>query len=176
MSDLGVEVLDAVGKVPGVRHLFISSGLRMELLLQTPRLLARLIDGHLPGAMKIAPEHTEKNILRLMHKTGPELLEQFLDTCRAIAAQQKKTIHFTPYFIASHPGCTLNDMQRLAETVTRLGLQVRQFQDFTPTPGTLSTAMYVSGLDRDTGQAIPVARKASERKAQRRLLEIIRPQ
>ena len=68
------------------------------------------------------------------------------------------------------------DMQRLTETVTRLGLQVRQFQDFTPTPGTLSTAMYVSGCDRDTGQPIPVARKTSERRAQRRLLEKIRPQ
>jgi uncharacterized radical SAM protein YgiQ len=171
-----LKLLDAVGKVAGVEHLYISSGLRMELLLKTPKLLARLIDSHLPGAMKIAPEHTEKNILRLMHKTGPELLEQFLDTCQALAARQKKTIHFTPYFIASHPGCTLNDMERLAETVTRLGLLVRQFQDFTPTPGTLSTAMYVAGLDRDTGQAIPVARKTSERKAQRRLLEKIRPQ
>jgi len=171
-----LDLLDAVGRVPGVQHLYISSGLRMELLLKTPKLLSRLIDQHLPGAMKIAPEHTEKNILRLMHKTGPELLQQFLDTCRAMAARQQKTIHFTPYFIASHPGCTMADMQRLTETVTRLGLQVRQFQDFTPTPGTLSTAMYVSGCDRDTGQPIPVARKTSERRAQRRLLEKIRPQ
>ena len=87
----------------------------------------------------------------------------------------KKAIRFTPYFIASHPGCTVRDMHRLVESVTRLGLQVRQFQDFTPTPGTLSTAMYVAGRDRDTGQAIPVARKTNERKAQRQLLEKIRP-
>jgi len=174
-EDAFLDLLDVVGKVPGMQHLYISSGLRMELLLQTPRLLARLIDGHLPGAMKIAPEHTEKEVLRLMHKQRPELLQQFLDTCRTMAARQKKTIHFTPYFIASHPGCSLNDMQLLIETVTRLGLQVRQFQDFTPTPGTLSTAMYVSGCDRDTRQAIPVARKASERTAQRRLLEKIHP-
>ena len=93
-----------------------------------------------------------------------------------MAARLKKTIRFTPYFIASHPGCTVADMQRLTETVTGLGLQVRQFQDFTPTPGTLSTAMFVSGSDRYTWQPIPFARKTTERRAQRRLLEKIRPQ
>ena len=170
-----LQLLDAVGAVPGVQHLYVSSGLRMELLLQTPRLLDRLITGHLPGAMKIAPEHTEKEVLRLMHKQRPELLPKFLAACRALAADQGKAILFTPYFIASHPGCTIHDMERLAETVTGFGLQVRQFQDFTPTPGTLSTAMYVSGCDRDTGRCIHVARKACERKDQRRQLQKLRP-
>jgi uncharacterized radical SAM protein YgiQ len=170
-----LRLLEAVGTVPGVQHLYISSGLRMELLLQTPQLLARLIAGHLPGTMKIAPEHTGEKVLRLMHKQRPELLQQFLAVCRALATRQKKTIHFTPYFIASHPGCTLRDMERLVATVTRLDLSVRQFQDFTPTPGTLSTAMYVSGCDRDTGRPIHVARTATERKAQRRQLEKLRP-
>jgi uncharacterized radical SAM protein YgiQ len=170
-----LNLLDAVGTVDGVQHLYVSSGLRMELLLLTPRLLARLIADHLPGAMKIAPEHTEKEVLRLMHKQQPDLLPQFLAACLSLAARRKKTIHFNPYFIASHPGCTMRDMERLSATVNRLGLPIRQFQDFTPTPGTLSTAMYVSGCDRDTGRPIHVARKASERKAQRQQLERLRP-
>ncbi|MFC1513111.1 YgiQ family radical SAM protein, partial [Thermodesulfobacteriota bacterium] len=77
------------------------------------------------------------------------------------------------YLIASHPGCTVAAMQAMATTLKDLGLEVRQFQDFTPTPGTLSTAMYVSGLDRDTDQPIPVARNTNERLAQRKTLEAI---
>jgi uncharacterized radical SAM protein YgiQ len=166
-----LRLLDAIETIPKVKHVYVSSGLRMELLLQTPALLARLIAGHVPGAMKIAPEHTEEKILRLMHKQKPEMLRTFVDYCRALAAKQKKNIFFTPYIIASHPGCTVEDMRRLAGSLKELGLQVRQLQDFTPTPGTLSTAMYVSGLDRDTGLPIHIAKSSGERRAQRQLLE-----
>lgn len=169
-----VELLKEVSEIKGIKHVFVSSGLRMELLLKTPKLLAQLIVSHTPGAMKIAPEHTEENVLRLMHKPGSQVLEKFIKKCRTIAKTKGKDINFTPYFISAHPGCKKMDMENLVKKVKNLGLSIRQFQDFTPTPGTLSTAMYVTGIDRDTQKLIPVARKASERKAQRSALEKIR--
>jgi uncharacterized radical SAM protein YgiQ len=165
-----LDLLASCEKIAGVRHLHISSGLRMELLLKTPELLKRLLERHLPGAMKIAPEHTEDEVLRLMHKPGGKLLTAFLERCQELAGDRQ--LHFIPYFIASHPGCTEADMQQLATKVKKLGMEVRQFQDFTPTPGTISTAMYVTGLDRD-GKKIKVAKGTVARQKQRQALESI---
>jgi len=164
-------LLTAVADCEGVKHLFVSSGLRMELLLKTPQLLRKLLLHHTPGAMKIAPEHTEDKVLCLMHKPGVAVLEEFLALCREIGKKAGKNFHFTPYLIASHPGCTLADMEKLAARLGSLGLAVRQFQDFTPTPGTISTAMYVTGLAPETREALPVARSTGERRSQRQVLE-----
>ncbi len=166
-----LDLLKQCQSVPGVKHLFVSSGLRMELLLRTPKLLEQLILHHTPGAMKIAPEHTEPKVLALMHKPGAEVLADFLALCRKIASRHKRNVLFIPYWIASHPGCTQADMQRLAARARELDLPTRQLQDFTPTPGTLATAMYVAGLHRDTLAPIPVARTTGERRAQRQALE-----
>jgi radical SAM superfamily enzyme YgiQ (UPF0313 family) len=160
-----------VADCEGVKHLFVSSGLRMELLLKTPRLLQKLLLEHTPGAMKIAPEHTEDAVLRLMHKPSATVLEEFLTLCREIGKKAGKIFHFTPYLIASHPGCTLADTERMAARLSALGLAVRQFQDFTPTPGTISTAMYVTGLDCEKKTPLPVAKKDSDRRAQRQALD-----
>ncbi len=170
-----LQLLEKVSEVHGVKSVFVSSGLRMELLVKTPRLLERLLDVHIPGAMKIAPEHTEPEVLRLMHKSGPELLPEFLQVCRETARRLGKRIFFTPYLISAHPGSTVGDMSEMAAKLKAFGLQARQFQDFTPTPGTLSTAMYVTGLDRDTLKPIHVARGGSERREQRDALERMRP-
>ncbi|MDA8164267.1 MAG: YgiQ family radical SAM protein, partial [Desulfobacteraceae bacterium] len=166
-----LDLLARAGAVPGIKHLFVSSGLRMELLLTTPRLLAALLARHTPGALKIAPEHTETEVLRLMHKPGPEVLAEFLRLCREISRGQGREVHFTPYFISAHPGCRPAHMEKLAGRVRELGLAARQLQDFTPTPGTLATAMYVSGLARETHQPLYVARGAGERRQQRLALE-----
>ena len=164
-------LLTAVADCEGVKHLFVSSGLRMELLLKTPRLLQKLLLEHTPGAMKIAPEHTEDTVLRLMHKPSAAVLAEFLALCREIGKKAGKNFHFTPYLIASHPGCTLADTERMAARLSALGLAVRQFQDFTPTPGTISTAMYVTGLDCEKKTPLPVAKKDSDRRAQRQALD-----
>jgi uncharacterized radical SAM protein YgiQ len=168
-----LSLLEKVSALPRIKHVHVSSGLRMELLLKTPKLLEKLILHHTPGAMKIAPEHSEDEVLRLMHKQ-PYILPQFLDMCKKISQQGRKKIHFSPYFISAHPGCTVNDMQSMALKIKNLGLSVRAFQDFTPTPGTLSTAMYVSGLDRDTLKPIFIPSGGKERKLQRMVLEKIR--
>lgn len=166
-----LNLLRACRSVPGVKNLHVSSGLRIELLLKTPRLLGELLARHLPGSMKIAPEHTDPEVLRLMHKPGSRLLPEFLAQCRKLAAAGNTRLSFTPYFIASHPGCSEAAMRDLAATAKREGLEVRKFQDFTPTPGTISTAMYYTGLDRDTGRPIFVAKNHSQRQAQRQVLE-----
>jgi uncharacterized radical SAM protein YgiQ len=168
-----LRLLEACRKIPGIKNLHVSSGLRMELLLKTPRLLAEMIGRHLPGAMKIAPEHTDPEVLRLMHKPGGRVLSEFLARARKVAAAAGTELKFTPYFIVSHPGCTDAAMEQLTRVVAREKLEVRQFQDFTPTPGTIATAMYCTGLDRETGRLIYVARSQTERKQQRQVLERI---
>jgi uncharacterized radical SAM protein YgiQ len=166
-----LEMLQEVLALDGIQHVFISSGLRMELLLKTPRLLEALILAHLPGSIKIAPEHTEDEILTLMHKESHKKLCEFLNRCRMVAKKLRKEIHFNPYIITAHPGCTAEHSAMMAKKLAMIGLQVRQFQDFTPTPGTLSTAMYVTGLHRDINMPIFVPRNQSDKQQQRKILE-----
>jgi uncharacterized radical SAM protein YgiQ len=171
-EDLFLNLLDDVSNIDGIKKLFISSGLRMELLLATPRLLKRILQAHTPGSMKIAPEHTDDELLCLMHKEPHALLKRFVTKCRKIAKEiGKNNIEFTPYVITAHPGSTLNHAEKLAQDMNKLGLQIRKSQDFTPTPGTLSTAMYVTGLKPGSKQPLTIPRKQSDRLQQRRVLE-----
>jgi uncharacterized radical SAM protein YgiQ len=171
-EDLFLGLLDDVSAIDGIKKLFISSGLRMELLLRTPRLLKRIIQSHTPGSMKIAPEHTDEELLCLMHKEPHSLLKKFIAECRKIAKDiGKKNIEFTPYVITAHPGSTPKHAEKLAQDMQKLGLQIRKAQDFTPTPGTLSTAMYVTGLQPGSKQPLTIPRKQSDRVQQRRILE-----
>ncbi len=165
------ELLSRAAGLPGVRHVFVSSGLRMDLLVKTPGLLAQIMTRHTPGALKIAPEHTEDEVLSLMHKPGGGLLERFLALARGL--ERGRGCEITAYLMTAHPGCTLSHTKAMARKLRRLRLPVRQFQDFTPTPGTLSTAMYVTGLDCNEKRPIYVARKGSERRAQRKVLEAL---
>lgn len=171
-EDLFLDLLDDVSKIDGIKKVFISSGLRMELLLSTPRLLRRILQAHTPGSMKIAPEHTDDELLCLMHKEPHTLLKRFVTECRKIAKEiGKNNIEFTPYVITAHPGSTLKHAEKLTRDMKKLGLQIRKSQDFTPTPGTLSTAMYVTGLKPGSNQPLTVPRKQSDKLQQRRILE-----
>lgn len=166
-----LSLLEQTREIPGVKHVFISSGLRMALLRSTPRLMRTIIRDHCPGMLKIAPEHTETEIIRLMHKEGHQELQEFVRECQRLNQELKRPVLLSPYLISAHPGCTDAHCRAMVPKLKELGLTVRQFQDFTPTPGTLSTAMYVTGLDRDRDQKIFVARTKSERRQQRQLLE-----
>ncbi len=166
-----LSLLQDISSLPKVKNIFISSGLRLELLQKTPALFKEIIRAHTPGSLKIAPEHTEPAVLDIMHKESHDQLLQFLKLGHRLSRELKKTVRFTPYIISSHPGCTESHTASMADTLQTLGLELRQFQDFTPTPGTLATAMYVTGLHRDTGKPIFVARGQSERMRQRRILE-----
>jgi uncharacterized radical SAM protein YgiQ len=171
-EDLFIDLLDDISAIDGIKKLFISSGLRMELLLRTPKLLRRILQSHTPGSLKIAPEHTDDDLLCLMHKESHVLLKKFISECRRIGKEiGKKDIEFTPYVITAHPGSTPKHAEKLAQDMQKLGLQIRKFQDFTPTPGTLSTAMYVTGLKPGSNEPLVVPRKQSDRQQQRRILE-----
>ncbi len=168
---LFIELLDRVADLARIKHLFISSGLRLELLLETPELLEKLIKDHTPGNLKIAPEHTEAEVLALMHKEEHERLIRFVELFNKINRKLGKKSGLTPYIISAHPGCSEAHTRSMVQKMKRLGLTVRQFQDFTPTPGTLSTAMYVSGRHRDKDADIKVARNHTERRSQRQIIE-----
>ncbi len=170
-----LSLLQKVSSLANVQHVFIASGLRLELLRKTPKLFKEIIRAHTPGALKIAPEHTEQEVLDCMHKESHEQLKELLKLGRKFAKELKKNIQFTPYIISSHPGCTASHTANMAKTFKQLGMELRQFQDFTPTPGTLATAMYVTGLHRDTGKPIYVARDKNERMKQRKILEDLLP-
>lgn len=167
-----LKLLKEVSAIPGVKKVFISSGMRMELLLQTPRLLEQILRKHTPGLLKIAPEHTDDGLLALMHKEPHSLLKRFIAQCKKIDKKhQEGGIRISPYIIISHPGSTVDHAEKLVRDLKKIGLQSKKFQDFTPSPGTLSTAMYFTGLRADTMQPIPIAKQHSERKKEREVLE-----
>lgn len=166
-----IELLARVSEIKGVKHLYISSGLRLELLQNTPELLEKLLAHHTPGNLKIAPEHTENDVLSAMHKESHEQLISFMKRYRSINERLPKKVGITPYIISSHPGCSERHTKQMVEKMKQLGLTVRQFQDFTPTPGTLSTSMYVSGVHRDRNSAIEVPKNQKDRGRQRAIIE-----
>jgi uncharacterized radical SAM protein YgiQ len=171
-EELFLRLLKEVSTIRNVRNVFISSGLRMELLLKTPELLKTIIRHHTPGALKIAPEHTDDAVLKLMHKEPHELLQRFVNECRRLSRKiTGKDLVLTPYVISSHPGSTEESALKMARDMRNLGLTVKKFQDFTPTPGSLSTAMYVTGLSHINREPIAVARNASQRLRQRKMIE-----
>ena len=171
-EDLFLQLLADVANIEKVKHLFISSGLRMELLLKAPKLMERIITSHTPGSIKIAPEHSDPETLRLMHKEPHNLLEEFVKKCRQIGKKHnKRNVELTPYVISSHPGCSPQCNLRLVKDMKKLGLSIRKFQDFTPTPGSISTAMYVSEIDPETKKAITVFKGQAERLKARRIIE-----
>ncbi len=166
-----LSLLREVSALPGIRNVFISSGLRLELLCKTPKLFKEIIRSHTPGTLKIAPEHTEQEVLDVMHKESSDQLLKFLELGRKIGRELNKKAIFSPYIISAHPGCKESHTANMAKTLKKLGLELRQFQDFTPTPGTLATAMYVTGLHRDSEKPIFVARGQGDRMKQRKILE-----
>jgi uncharacterized radical SAM protein YgiQ len=156
--------------LPGIHHVFIQSGIRMDVILRTPRLLRELVRHHVSGHLKVAPEHLHPDVLRRMRKpTG--IFERFLDCFRRESQAAGKEQYLVPYFISSFPGCTAEEMGTVERFLARSRWNLQQVQDFMPLPMTAAAAMYVTGLDYQTGTPIPVARGAGERKRQRDSLQ-----
>ncbi|MEQ8175170.1 MAG: YgiQ family radical SAM protein [Syntrophomonadaceae bacterium] len=173
-----VKMLRRLRDLPGVRHLFVSSGVRYDLAMQdkSGSYLRELCQYHVGGQLKIAPEHIADHVTRLMNKPSLACYRRFTKTFKEIRQGLKKDIYIVPYFISGHPGCRLEDNAALAEFFKEeLHFQPEQIQNFTPTPMTLSTAMYVSGLDPQSGQEIHVPREARERRWQRAILQFRDP-
>jgi uncharacterized radical SAM protein YgiQ len=165
-----VSLLRKVRSREGVKHAAVSSGVRYDLLERQPLYFKELISHHVSGLLKVAPEHLAEHVTALMHKPGRNTFENFLREFRDENDRLGKRQQVVPYIISGHPGCTLDDMLELALSLKNLGLMVEQVQDFTPTPGTLSTCMFYTGINPENGKAVYVPRSDREKGLQKALL------
>lgn len=165
-----VAILRLARSRQGVRHVAVSSGVRYDLLERQPEYFRELIAHHVSGLLKVAPEHLAEHVAELMRKPGRKSFETFLRRFRDESERTGRRQAVVPYLISGHPGCTMGDMLDLALALRKLGLKVEQVQDFTPTPGTLSTCMYYTGIDPDSGKIVHVARTDREKGLQKALL------
>lgn len=154
----------------GVKHVAVSSGVRYDLLERQPDYFRELLGHHVSGLLKVAPEHLVEHVAKLMRKPGKRAFETFLRRFGEESSRLGKRQHVVPYLISGHPGCTLADMLELALMLNKLGLKVEQVQDFTPTPGTLSTCMFHTGIDPVTGKTVYVPASDREKGLQKALL------
>ena len=158
----------AVSKVRGVKKAFIGSGIRYDLFEEgNDRYLRDVIVNHTSGRLKVAPEHTEDHVLKLMRKPSFSLFRKLNADFRRICAEEGLRYQLIPYFISSHPGCTEEDMKRLSHETKSLNFHLEQVQDLTPTPMTLSSVMFYTGLDPYTGEKLYVARDQESKRRQK---------
>jgi uncharacterized radical SAM protein YgiQ len=169
-DDRIVALLMAVSATSGIRHVAVSSGVRFDLQSRQPRYFQELLARHVGGLLKVAPEHCVDRVLDVMRKPRQRAFEDFLAYFNAESRRCGKKQHLVPYLISGHPGCTLSDMVDLALFLKRNHLKVEQVQDFTPTPGTLATCMYYTGIDPFTGTTVHVPRTAREKILQKSLM------
>ncbi|MDR1581169.1 MAG: YgiQ family radical SAM protein [Synergistaceae bacterium] len=172
------DILRRVASLDGVKKVFVRSGLRMDYILADPRgreFLEELCRSHVSGQLKIAPEHASPNVLRLMRKSPPEVTVKFIKIFREINERLGKKQFLVPYFMSSHPGCGVDDAFKLAEFMRRQNLRPEQAQEFTPTPGTVSSCMYYTEIDPFTGEKVHVPKDSKERALQRALLQYWMP-
>jgi len=165
-----VNLLRRLRKNPFVKHLFVASGIRFDLLNQQPDYFTDLVKHHVGGLLKVAPESASPRVTEIMRKPGPVVFAQFLQKFREKSLSLGKKQAVVPYFISSHPGCSLNDMIDVALFLKKHNLRVEQVQEFTPTPGSLATCIYHTGRDPFSGEVIHVPLDAKERRQQKALL------
>jgi len=165
-----VELLRKAADQEGVKKVLVASGVRMDLALRGPAYMKQLVEHHVGGHLKVAPEHVDARVLALMKKPSIQGFEAFARRFGELSRAAGKEQYLVPYFISGHPGCDLEAMIRLAVFLKRTGYRPRQVQDFIPTPFDLATCMYHTGLDPMTGQAVYVARTSTERRWQRALM------
>ena len=173
-----LRLLRRVREVPGVKKAFVRSGIRFDYMLldKDDTFFKELIKHHISGQLKVAPEHCIDSVLDYMGKPHIEVYERFQQRYRQLNISAGKQQFLVPYLMSSHPGSTLQDAVALAEYLNKLGRQPEQVQDFYPTPGTISTCMYYTGIDPRTMESVYVARSFHEKALQRALLQWKRPE
>lgn len=159
-----------------IKHTFIASGIRYDLLPYQQQYFDDLIQHHISGLLKVAPESTSDRVTDIMRKPGTKVFTEFLEQFRQRNRQLGLNQSIVPYLISGHPGCTLSDMVDVALYLKRHQLKVEQVQDFTPTPGSLSTCIYHTGIDPYSLNAIYIPRSVKEKKLQKALLLYHRPE
>mgnify|MGYP000094313889 CR=1 FL=1 len=159
-----IRLLRAVRRLPGVKHVFISSGVRHDLALLDLQYVEELVAHHVSGHLKVAPEHVSEDVLRLMRKPSFERYDEFQRHFDRVSQRARKKQYLLPYLIAGHPGASAESAQELAQELRRRGLRVEQAQEFLPIPMTVSTAQYYTGLNPETLEPIPVPQAAAARR------------
>ncbi len=173
-----LKLLRELREIEGIKKVFVRSGIRFDYMLKDKNgeFFSELVKHHISGQLKVAPEHCVDSVLDYMGKPHVNVYERFLEKYRALNEKHGKEQFVVPYLMSSHPGCTLEDAVRLAEYLHKNGRQPEQVQDFYPTPGTLSTCMFYTGLDPRTMNPVYVARTFHEKALQRALLQWARPE
>ena len=168
-----MELWKEVLAVPKVKHLFIQSGLRHDLLVEkeSDAYLEALCKSHVSGQLKVAPEHASDAVLKMMNKPSFKVYERFAERFKAMNRKAGKEQYLVNYFISSHPGCTDRDARELAAYLSAKRMHPEQVQDFMPLPMTLSTCMYYTGKHPMTGEQVVTAKTYKERQFQRELVQ-----
>lgn len=172
-----ISLCQKASKIPGVKKICIGSGIRYDIILHQSdnadvnqshqKYAEQLICNHVSGRLKVAPEHTANHVLQIMRKPSFSQFEQFSRMFDNICRKNGLRQQLIPYFISSHPGCTEQDMAELAAITKRLDFHLEQIQDFTPTPMTLSTEIFHTGINPYTKERVYTASSAMEKQAQR---------
>lgn len=167
-----IKLLRELRSLPGVKKVFVRSGIRFDyLLLAKDDFLRELCEYHISGQLKIAPEHISDRVTQLMGKSNRDVYLRFVEKFRRMNEKLGKKQYLVPYFMSSHPGSELSDAIELAEFIRDMGYHPQQVQDFIPTPGTLSTCMYYTGIHPLTGEKVYTAKSYEEKKMQRALMQ-----
>ncbi len=164
------ELLSRASRVPGIRHLFVTTGIRMDLVLEDEGLVEQLALCHTSGHLKVAPEHVVEHVLKAMRKPSGKDFARFLEKHREVSRKAGRNQYVLPYLMAAHPGCRLEDMVETALFLQRHRLVVEQCQIFTPTPGTAATVMYATGLNPATLEPVFVEKDPERKRLQKALL------
>ena len=170
-----LKLYEEIARIKGIRHAYIGSGIRYDLFLDENGFvdetsypyLKELILAHTSGRLKVAPEHTDDAVLKLMAKPSFRLFERLRDEFDMIVRRSERKCELVPYFISAHPGCGMREMRRLASEPALKGLYMDQVQDFTPTPMTTSSVMYYTGLDPKNMQKVFVERDIQKKREQK---------
>lgn len=172
-----INLLRGLRKIPKVKKVFVRSGIRFDYAIadKDHTFIRELCKYHVSGQLRVAPEHVSDNVLKLMGKPGNDVYEKFVKECEHINEELGLKQYLVPYLMSSHPGSTLKDAIKLAEYVRDIGYMPEQVQDFYPTPSTISTCMYYTGVDPRTMESVYVARNPHEKAMQRALIQYKEP-
>lgn len=172
-----LEVLRKVRSLPKVKKAFVRSGIRYDYVMadKNDKFFKELVEHHVSGQLKVAPEHVSEEVLKYMGKPAGDTYDKFREKFFKINKQLGKNQYIIPYLMSSHPGSTLKEAIKLAEYLRDIKYQPEQVQDFYPTPGTLSTTMFYTGLDPLTMKNVYVPKTREEKAMQRALLQFSNP-
>lgn len=170
-------LLRKLRKIPKVKKVFIRSGIRFDYVLadKGSPFLQELADYHVSGQLRVAPEHVSDRVLQMMGKPSHQVYEEFLKNYKNCCKKSGKEQYAVPYFMSSHPGCGLKEAVELAEYIRDLGFMPEQVQDFYPTPSTISTCMYYTGVNPLTMEPVYVPKNPHEKAMQRALIQYRNP-